>query len=89
MPHAADCIMTKLGPTYGYKHRDDVLLDWLQAQTGVTSDDLHDAWMELFDQAAIPVGSLQDRMFAWLGAQGSTELSLGDRWNDYWCNIHV
>lgn len=89
MASTNDCIMTKLGPVYGYKSVQEVVLSWLRAQVGVTSWDLIDAWHELFDQAAIPVGTHNDRMFAWLGAQGATALTLQERWNDYWCNIHV
>lgn len=91
MPHSNDCIMTKLGPTYGYLSVQEVILAWLRAQAGVTSWDLMEAWSQLFDQAAIPLGAHGDRLHAWLVAQGAGAASdnLQDMWNNYWCNIHV
>lgn len=87
MPHSGDCIMSVLGPTYGYMDRSGVLLAWLQAQVGVSSNVLLEAWEQLFDEAGIAVGPHNERLFTWLGDQGATGDTLGDRWNDYWCNI--
>lgn len=75
------------GAYTGPKHINDMELAWLQAQAGVTANQLNDAWHEYWDTivtpATIPAGHFNDRAYAWLGGLGYTG-ALADRWSAYW-----
>lgn len=88
MPHINDCKvayfesqLTKSGQL------NDLMLEWLKAQTGVTANQINDAWSQLFDQAAIPAGSFNDRYVAWLKAQTAVGETLNDLQHDYYCRV--
>lgn len=87
MPHINDCKLayyeSQLVKT---GQLNDLILEWLQAQAGVTATQLNDAWNQYFDTLAIPAGQLNDRMYAWLSGLATGE-TLNDLQHDYYCNV--
>jgi hypothetical protein len=61
----------------------DMELNWLKAQAGVTANNIHDCWMEYWDNLVIAAGDFNDRAYAWLGGLGHTG-DISDRWASYW-----
>lgn len=70
-------------------HIDDLELEWLQSNTGVTAEQINDAWDQLFDAATIPAGAINDRYVAWLKAQGAVGEAYNDLEYDYYCNQSI
>ncbi len=92
MSHVNDLRFAKLltqlggGAYTGPQSINDMELAWLKTQTGVTANQLNDAWHQFWDNITptpIPAGVFNDRAFAWLGGLGYTG-SLNDRWLAYW-----
>lgn len=54
------------------------LYEWVTTQDGVVSTGYNDAWMEFLADEGHTVGSINDRMYDWLGAEGYTG-GLSDR----------
>jgi hypothetical protein len=65
----------------------DMLLAWLKAEGGATSDSVNDAWVEMLTVQGFPLstyGSVQDAWWALLRSLGYTG-SLADMEKDFWC----
>lgn len=89
MPHANDCIMTKL-PGPGTVQ--DRVYTWLATQGATAVVAVQDRWHIYWDSLttpAVPAGQFNDRMVNWLKREGATGEAYGDLWQDYWCNVHV
>ena len=93
MSHLNDLKYAKLlanlgGALYtGPKGINDMELAWLKTQTGVTADQIEDAWHQLWDAVTptpIPDGGFNDRAYAWLGGLGYTQGHINERWAAYW-----
>lgn len=74
------------GAYTGPQHIDDMELAYLQAQAGVTAQQINDAWMQYWDTQTVPAGQYNDRAYAWLGTLLFTG-SLNDRWLAYWASL--
>jgi hypothetical protein len=71
------------GAYTGPRNINDMELAWLQAQVGVTANQLNDAWHDYWDQQVIAAGDFNGRAYNWLGGLTYTG-SLNDRWLQYW-----
>ena len=88
MPHINDCKLAYFeAQLVKTGQLNDLTLEWLQAQPGVTATTLNDAWEELFDAATIPAGQFNDRYVAWLKSKLATGETLNDLQYDYYCNV--
>ena len=87
MPAMADCRFAILRSRGYTGSTSDMLLAWLKAEGGATSDSVNDAWAEMLAIQGYPLstyGSAQDAWWAFLRNRGATG-SLADMEKDFWC----
>jgi hypothetical protein len=90
MPHVNDCKLDYFETQLAKSGQlNDLMLEWLQAQPGVTAGTVNDAWSQLFDAATIPAGQFNDRYVAWLKAQGAVGETLNDLQFSYYCDTVI
>ncbi len=62
---------------------------YLRGTTGALEGSNNDLWMLEFQQAAITQSSFNDMAWDWLILQGYHQLTLNEKWYDYWCTVVV
>jgi len=88
MPHVNDCKVAYFESVLLHSGQlNDLMLEWLQTQPGVTAAQLNDAWNQFFDVLAIPPGAFNDRYVTYLKNQLAIGETLNDLQYDYYCRV--